>query len=180
MSSYALFAEMICFSFSSAARDRGIRHEVVAMPAESLKHLLASDREVLAGRVQHREYDVDAVILREGEERNALFFIRSGSVRIEREHMEFRFEISRLGAGDIFGEMAFVEGFVASANVVANEPVELDIVAATDVDEIASSDAGFSGRFYKSLAEILSQRLRETTARSAADFSWGREYARRT
>jgi hypothetical protein len=71
MSSYALFAEMICFSFSSAARDRGIRHEVVAMPAESLKHLLASDREVLAGRVQHREYDVDAVILREGEERNA-------------------------------------------------------------------------------------------------------------
>lgn len=130
---------------------------------EFLKYLNESDAEMLATSAERQTFAEDDVILREGQERNALFLVREGVVRIERSHMEFRYEISRLGKGQIFGEMGFVEGFVASADVVADEAVEVDVISASHVTKLSRTDPAFAGRFYHSLAEILSQRLRETT-----------------
>ena len=119
----------------------------------------------LSESAKRQSFGEGEVILREGEERNALFLIHKGSVRVERTHLDFRYEISHLGEGQIFGEMGFVEGFVASADVVASEPVEVDVVAAATVATLSEQDPGFAGRFFHSLAEILSHRLRETTVK---------------
>ena len=86
-------------------------------------------------------------------------------MRIELEHPEFNIEITRLSAGEIFGEMSFLEGFNATATVIANEDVDIDIVQAQAIDELIEKDSGFFGRIYKSLAQILSTRLRDTTLR---------------
>lgn len=61
--------------------------------------------------------------------------------------------------------MSFLEGFNATATVISNEDVHIDIVRAQDIDELIEKDNGFFGRFYKSLAQILSTRLRDTTLR---------------
>ena len=127
----------------------------------------------LSDSAKRQSFGEGEVILREGEERNALFLIHKGSVRVERTHLDFRYEISHLGEGQIFGEMGFVEGFVASADVVASEPVEVDVVAAATVATLSEQDPGFAGRFFHSLAEILSHRLRETTVKGVAEFAWG-------
>ena len=140
---------------------------------EYLKYLNASDAKVLSALAERQTFAADDVLLREGEDHSALFLIRSGSVRVERTHMDFRYEVSRFGAGQLFGEMAFVEGFSASADVLANEAVEVDVIAASHVSKLSEQDPAFAGRFYHSLAEILSRRLRETTVKSAAEFSWG-------
>jgi hypothetical protein len=54
---------------------------------------------------------------------------------------------------------------MASASVVADEePVELFHVAESQVEPLLEAEPALYGRFYKSLAEILSARLRTTSS----------------
>ena len=130
-------------------------------------------RSKLLDGAQRERFEPNQVILAEGQKRRAIFLVERGTVRVERGHMGFSVEISRLSAGEIFGEMSFVEDFGASASVVADEPVELAIIDAEQVDTLVATDPGFYGQFYQSIAEILSRRLRETTVRGIAEYSWG-------
>lgn len=141
--------------------------------SEFLRFLSKAQRDKLLASAKRSRFEAEEVVLAEGEERRALFMIRSGVVRVERSHMGFNVEISRLGTGEIFGEMSFVEDFGASASVVADEPVEIDVVDEPNVTHLIQSDPDFSGRFYRSLAEVVSRRLRETTILSIAEYSWG-------
>lgn len=143
------------------------------MVDDFLKYLTDEQRIALLEGAENRHYQEDEVILSEGEIRRAVFLIKDGVVRIERGHMGFNVEISRLHRGEIFGEMSFVEEFGASASVIADSEVDVDVVGEEQVQSIGSLDAAFYGRFYHSIAEILSRRLRETTVRSIADYSWG-------
>jgi hypothetical protein len=130
-------------------------------------------RSELLDGARREQFAAEQVILAEGQQRRAIFLIRNGVVRIERGHMGFSVQLSRLGAGEIFGEMSFVEDFGASASVVAAEPTEIAIIDEAHVSELRARDPKFCGQFYQSLAEILSRRLRETTVRGIAEYSWG-------
>ena len=127
----------------------------------------------LMARCEHRTYEADEVLLDEGEHHRAIFVIREGHVRIERSHGGFDLAVASIGPGEIFGEMSFVEDNPASARVVADEPVKVDIIEAEHVKSLVQKDLGFYGRFYRSVAAILSRRLRETTERGISDYSWG-------
>lgn len=140
---------------------------------EFLECLTDEDRRLLTRTAEHRDFAPDEVILAEGEQRNALFVIVSGSARVERAHMEFSLEIARLGEGELFGDMGFIESLPASATIVADGPTTVEIIDAAHVQSLIEQDAGFYGRFYQSLARILSRRLRETTVQSIAEYSWG-------
>ena len=133
--------------------------------AKFLEHINEQEEKLLHERSQQESYNRGDVILTEGEERRALFLIRKGVVRVELEHPEFNIEITRLNPGEIFGEMSFLKGFTVTANVIANEVVELDVVNAQVIDELIEQESGFFGRFYQSLAQILCTRLRDTTLR---------------
>ena len=67
--------------------------------------------------------------------------------------------------------MSFLENAGASASVVADEEVEIDIIGAVHLNSLLEADPGFSSRFYRSLARFLSNRLRQTTT----DMSFARE-----
>ena len=133
--------------------------------AKFLDFINEEEETLLRERSVHETYKSGDVILSEGAERHALFFIRKGVVRVELEHPEFNIEITRLNPGEIFGEMSFLEGFTVTANVIANDDVELYVVNAQVIDDLIERDNGFFGRFYQSLAQILCTRLRDTTLR---------------
>ena len=138
-----------------------------------LDHINAQEEQWLREQSAQESYGPGDVILSEGEERHALFLIRSGVVRVELEHPEFNIEIARLNTGEIFGEMSFLQGFSVTANVIANDKVEVDVVNADVIDELIAKDEGFFGRFYQSLAHILCTRLRDTTLRRLlAETGW--------
>ena len=141
--------------------------------AEFLKRLNEDDRRKLMQRAERARFERDGVILAEGEHSDAIFVLREGEARVERSHMDYHVEVARLTAGEIFGEMGFVEGIEASASVIASEPCIVDIIRVPHVHSLVEADPGFYGRFYQSLSEILSQRLRETTDIGLAEFSWG-------
>ena len=143
------------------------------MPQDFLKFLSAENKQRLNAIAKRRTFVPGETILTEGEVPSALFLVLDGNVRVERSHMGFSVEVSRLRPGEIFGEMSFVEKFGASASVVADTEVSVDIFEEHRVQELMTQSPTFAGEFYRSLAQIISRRLRETTVRSISEFSWG-------
>jgi CRP-like cAMP-binding protein len=92
---------------------------------------------------------------------NVLFILKKGSAAVELAPGKV---IARLVAGDVCGEMAFIESSITSATVVAETESEADAFDLAELSEIFSSYPHLEARFYKSVALLLSQRLRLTSA----------------
>src|SRR5262249_9450853 len=110
----------------------------------------------------------------------------AGYVRVERKDgREQGVAVARLGPGQVFGEMSFLEEAGASASVIADDVVEVDVVEGGHVQSLLTSDPGFSARFYHSLAGSMAHRLRRTTRAHVAGLlgeggAAGRFHAART
>ena len=65
---------------------------------------------------------------------------------------------------ELFGEMSFLENAAASTNVIADVPCRIDIVEREAIYELLAGRPGFAGRFFQSLATLLSDRLRQRSA----------------
>lgn len=128
--------------------------------AESFRYLTQADLAALQTRLRPVDYAAGEPVLRQGEERQALFVIVSGSIRVEKEMLGAGVPIAVLGEGEIFGEMSLVEPFPASATVVCETPARIGLIELPELEGLMAADAAFAGRFYHSLAALLSTRLR--------------------
>ncbi|HSG39517.1 MAG TPA: cyclic nucleotide-binding domain-containing protein [Thermoanaerobaculia bacterium] len=70
-------------------------------------------------------------------------------------------EIARLNAGEIVGEMSFVDARPPSATVRALEDSTVFAVSKSVLNAKLMSDSGFAARFYRALAIYLSTTVRE-------------------
>ncbi|MEQ9639152.1 MAG: cyclic nucleotide-binding domain-containing protein [Alphaproteobacteria bacterium] len=70
--------------------------------------------------------------------------------------------IAEVGAGDILGEMSFVEKRPPSVSVVARAESRLLAVSQASLREALKREPAFAARFYRALAVFLSDRLRDT------------------
>ena len=70
-------------------------------------------------------------------------------------------EIARLNAGEIVGEMSFVDARPPSATVRALEDSTVFAVSKEALNGKLMSDSGFAARFYRALAIYLSTTVRE-------------------
>jgi CRP-like cAMP-binding protein len=127
------------------------------------KFLTKQDLALLLERGERVSYAKNETILEENSQRWAIFVIHKGLVRVEQAHLGRGIAVARLGEGDIFGEMSFLEERGASASIVAEEDVEVDVIEGPDIYSLIASVPGLSSRFYQSLAILLSERLRQTT-----------------
>lgn len=131
------------------------------------KFLRDAEWSVLLGKAEVQAFEPDAVILRENHKPGGIIVIRAGEVKVCRDHAGFQIELSEAGPGEIYGEMSFIEAEPANASVIAKTPVELLYITHAQVQSIIRENPGFFGRFFQSLAWLLSQRLRETTGQVA-------------
>jgi CRP-like cAMP-binding protein len=129
----------------------------------ALRFVTDEDHRLLLERAQQLRFGRGDVIVAEGSRRQAIFLLQQGFVRVERAHLGQGIAVARRGPGEVFGEMAFVEGDSASASVIADEDVQVAVIDGADVQALLASVPGFATRFYQSLALTLSQRLRELT-----------------
>jgi CRP-like cAMP-binding protein len=116
-----------------------------------------------------------STIISEGAEGDALYGIKSGTVRVVKRGKDEDEEISRMGPGQHFGEMAIIEHDKRSATIDAQEYTELIKIKKDDLDELLSHDDELGHRVYRSLAIYLCRRLRQTTN----DLSFMRGLAKR-
>jgi CRP/FNR family transcriptional regulator, cyclic AMP receptor protein len=74
-------------------------------------------------------------------------------------------EVARLGAGEVIGEIGFVDSAPPSATVTAAGSAAVLALSNTLLQQHLTSDAAFAARFYRALAIFLADRLRATTRR---------------
>ncbi len=72
-------------------------------------------------------------------------------------------ELARLGAGEIAGEMSFVDARPPSATVTAAIDSVVYSIPTKTLGDALERNPGFAARFYKSVATFLSDRLRNAT-----------------
>jgi len=141
---------------------------------EPLRVLTDKQRAVLLEHAQLVTYADGETIVEEGARRRAIFILRRGTVSIEKQHLGTGIPLDELGEGEVFGEMSFLEETGASASVVAQGSVELYVLEAAGLEGLLDSDSELAANFYRSLAHMLSRRLRHNTAEFASiPFSGG-------
>jgi CRP/FNR family transcriptional regulator, cyclic AMP receptor protein len=133
------------------------------MPHSTLQDLTRNDWTLIESKAERIDFTLGQEIIKEGARIDHLYVLRDGAASVELEGTTSRAVIASLTAGDICGEMAFLEDSTATAAVVAKDEVRVDAIRADDLRELIAMFPGFGTRFYRSLAVILAQRLRQTS-----------------
>jgi len=101
-------------------------------------------------------------LFQKGDEGNALFGIRRGQIRIETGASDgTRLTLNFQGAGDLFGEIAVLDGRTRSADAVAAETTELFVLRREDLLAYLEREPRVAIR----LIELLCARLRQVSER---------------
>src|SRR6188768_4540201 len=81
-----------------------------------------------------RSFPSGVRVFHEGDHSDACYLVRTGDLRVTREHSDGRaITLATLGPGDIFGELAMLDGEVRSASVEALSDGELLALPAGEV-----------------------------------------------
>jgi CRP-like cAMP-binding protein len=95
--------------------------------------LSKTELEELAQVAVPRSYEAGQVIFREGDEGDTTFVIRSGAVKITREHGGRTIALAELRGGDMFGELAMFGSELRSATAQALEDTTAIALLAGDI-----------------------------------------------
>ena len=121
-----------------------------------------SDRELLRvmQAVEVRSYDDQAVVIREGDKGDELFIVLSGKVSVSRGGET----LTRLGAGEHFGEMALIRAVPRSASVSSDGGAELIVIRRTDFFELLRSEHEIAVKMLWQFLGVLADRLDQTSS----------------
>lgn len=113
----------------------------------------------------HR-YGVGETLVRQGDQGESLFTIKSGRVRVEvRNDAGQPTTVAELGPDDFFGEMSLLTGEPRSASVIAQTETEVVVVDKADFAAVLVADA----TIVEALSLALEDRLRHLNRLAAAD-----------
>jgi CRP-like cAMP-binding protein len=116
----------------------------------------------LAFYARQRRANTGAVIFRKGDPGNALYGIRSGTVKIAVASVDVReTAFNLLYPGDIFGEIALLDGHPRTADAFAADDCELMVIERRDFTASTNS----APKVAMKLIEILTARLRDISRR---------------
>src|SRR3954447_16898370 len=102
--------------------------------------LAPGEIEELAKVAVPRTYESGQVVFREGDEGDTCFIVKSGAVKITREHGGRTIALAELRGGDMFGELSMFGGEVRSASAQAMEPTAAVALLAGDVRRLLAGN----------------------------------------
>jgi CRP/FNR family cyclic AMP-dependent transcriptional regulator len=109
-----------------------------------------------------RAFPAATRVFHEGDHSDACYIVRSGSFRVTREHSDGRaITLATLGPGDIFGELAMLDGEVRSASVESLVDGELLALPAGEVRALLARHPDITVK----LVAALVRRLRTANER---------------
>ncbi len=126
----------------------------------SRRNLDAQLRSALVALGSTHTYQRGEYLCLEGDDAHHLYIVRSGLMRVERATKQGRVVLLALyGPGDIFGELAVLDGSVRSASAKVIETVEAQVVPAQQVTALLLAEP----EVLLSLTKSIVSRLRELT-----------------
>jgi CRP-like cAMP-binding protein len=123
-----------------------------------LEYLTANDWALIMDKAARQSFAKGDELLQIGKQNPNIFFMVKGSASVLSAR---RWQIASVRAGEVLGEMAFLEGTNASASVVADESVEAYAVSWETLHDLFNLYPHMGSRFYRSIAVSLSRRLRK-------------------
>jgi SulP family sulfate permease len=144
------------------------RDEEVALELHEVELFAGRKEQTLAALEQcmeKRSVAAGATIFTRGDAGDELFLIRRGAVRIVLPLSDRQaHHLGTFGRGAFFGEMAFLDGEVRSANAVAFVDTELYVLSRRAFDKFAEEHKKLGLRLMEGIASVLASRLRYTNA----------------
>jgi len=103
------------------------------------------------------------VVIEEDSLGQALYLVEDGEVKVVKGEGGDAREITRLGPGQLFGEMSLIEDELTSASVIATRESMLLVIHRNEFEEMLAGNSSLALKVYKSFCKTLSERLRKTT-----------------
>jgi CRP/FNR family transcriptional regulator len=110
-----------------------------------------------------RTYQAGQVVFREGDQGDTCFVVKSGAVKITREHGGRTIALAELRGGDMFGELSMFGGEVRSATAQALEDTAAVALLAGDVRRLLAGNPSIALK----MLEAMADRVRATNQRLA-------------
>ncbi len=131
---------------------------VLSGSKQGLVYLTANDWALLVDKAARRQFKADEPLLQQGKNTNGLFMLLKGTALA---HIPPQGPFRTIGPGEVCGEISFLDELPATANVVAKGAVEAYFIDRPALQSLFELFPHLGSRFYRSLAAILSRRLRE-------------------
>jgi SulP family sulfate permease len=141
-------------------------HDALALnEIELFKDRKAETLAALEQRMEKRSYKTGDKIFKRGDTGDELFLIRKGAVRIMLPLSERQsHHLGTFGRGAFFGEMAFLDGDVRSADAVAFSDTELYVLTRKTFDSVSEEHKKLALGLMEGIASVLASRLRYTNS----------------
>lgn len=137
---------------------------------EVLGRLSAGDLERLRSHLEPTRYRAGDLILREGAPADRLMFLTRGRVDVvvTLADSKTRYRVATIEAGNMFGELALLEGGKRTADVVAATDVECLVLTHEALDILSEQSPELASHLVFAVARSLAERLRRATREIAA------------
>ncbi len=145
-----------------------LKDEEIALELHEVELFAGRKEQTLAALeacMEKRSVAQGETIFSRGDASDELFLIRRGAVRIVLPLSDrVSHHLGTFGRGAFFGEMAFLDGEVRSANAVAFTDTELYVLSRRAFDRFAEEHKKLGLRLMEGIASVLASRLRYTNA----------------
>src|ERR1700722_5869942 len=131
---------------------------VLSSSKHGLVHFTANDWALVADKAVRVHFKKGEVMVEEGKKMNGVYLLLKGKALVQ---IPSQPRGATIAAGEICGEMSFLEDAAASARAVAEEDVEAYHLDRPPLEILFELFPPPAPRFCRSLATNLSRRLRE-------------------
>lgn len=130
----------------------------------------------VAGIVMERKYRKGRIIFMEGEPGEAVFFLKSGRIKISKQDDEGREHILHyVNPGEVFAEVVLFDGGAYPATAEVLEDAEVGVIGCSAMDNLVIGNPGIAlallkvmaGRLRFAQQKIMELALKDTTRRLA-------------
>jgi CRP-like cAMP-binding protein len=130
-----------------------------------LVYLTANDWVLIVDKAVRRQFKAGETMVHKGKPTEGLYLVLKGTAAVQIPSRSGSLGVS---AGDVCGEISFLDELQATADVVAKEAVEAFYLDRRTLQSLFELFPHLGSRFYHSLAAILSRRLRELIGPASA------------
>lgn len=134
---------------------------VLSEAKRGLLYLTANDWTLIADKAVRVTFKAGECIVQTGRRSHGVYLLLKGTARVQIPSLS---SVPPMGPGEVCGELSYLDDLPASANVVAQEPVEAYYLDRPTLQSLFELFPHLASRFYRSLATGLARRLRDVVA----------------
>jgi CRP-like cAMP-binding protein len=141
---------------------------VLASSKNGLVHLTANDWALIADKAIRRQFKAGEHLVQQSRRTHGVFLILKGTATVQ---ISGQARTTEIGPGEVCGEISFIDELPATADVVADGETEAYYLDRPTLQSLFELFPHLGSRFYRSLASILSRRLREVIAHQTGELA---------